>query len=62
MSPVAPRPLRTPRSSVLDGEAIGLVRPYLIAHERRIEHERRQCRHAGLITAPQGIDVSEVVA
>ncbi|MEU7050271.1 hypothetical protein [Streptomyces eurythermus] len=47
---------------MLDGEAIGLVRPFLVAHERRIEHERRQRRRAGLITAPQGIDVSEVVA
>ncbi|MER5489361.1 hypothetical protein ABT024_40160 [Streptomyces sp. NPDC002812] len=48
--------------SVLDGEAIGLVRPYLVAHERKVEHERRQRRRAGLVLAPQGFDMSEVVA
>ncbi|MFF8448709.1 hypothetical protein ACF06Q_13515 [Streptomyces leeuwenhoekii] len=47
---------------MLDGEAVGLVRPYLVAHERRVEHERRQRRRAGLVIAPQGVDLTEVVA
>lgn len=60
-SPVALPPPR-PQLSVLNGEAIGLVRPYLVAHEHKVEHERRQRRRAGLITAPQGINLPEVVA
>ncbi|MFC3350173.1 hypothetical protein ACFOOM_22655 [Streptomyces echinoruber] len=49
----------------LNGEAVGLVRPYVLAHERRVEHERwqrRQRRRAGLVLAPQGIALPEVVA
>ncbi|GGV72582.1 hypothetical protein GCM10010499_24880 [Streptomyces thermoviolaceus subsp. apingens] len=62
MSPVVSPTSRSPYVSVLDGEAIGLVRPYLVAHERKVEHERRQRRRAGLVLAPQGFDMSEVVA
>jgi len=61
-SPVASPPLHSPCLFVLDGEATGLVRSYLVAHERRVEHERRQRRRAGLVLAPQGIGLSEVVA
>ncbi|MFC3346162.1 hypothetical protein ACFOOM_01665 [Streptomyces echinoruber] len=49
----------------LDGEAIGIVRPYVLAHERHVAHERRQRRQrrrAGLVLAPQGIALPEVVA
>jgi hypothetical protein len=60
--PVAPQSCRCPRLSVLDGEAVGLVRPYLIAHERRVEHERRQRRRTRLVMAPQGVDLPGVVA
>lgn len=56
-----PAPCRS-RVPALDGEAIGLVRPYVIAHERRVEHDRRLRRRAGLVLAPQGIDLPEVVA
>ncbi|WP_244176957.1 hypothetical protein [Streptomyces albus] len=45
-----------------DGPAIGLVRPYLIAHERRTERERRHRRRIRLVLVPQGIDLPEVVA
>jgi hypothetical protein len=53
---------RHPRVPALDGEAIGLVRPYVLAHERRVERERRLRRRAGLVVAPQGVDLPEVVA
>jgi hypothetical protein len=48
-SPRTPlRPLR--------GEEIGLVRPYLVAHERR-EAQRRRARRRALWLAVHGIDI-----
>ena len=55
-----PVPCRS-RVPALDGEAIGLVRPYVLAYERRLELDRRLRRRAGLVLAPQGIDLPEVV-
>ncbi|NEY34177.1 hypothetical protein GTU99_18540 [Streptomyces sp. PRKS01-65] len=61
--PISPRSCHCPRSAVLDGEAVGLVRPYVLAHEHRVEHERRLRRRARLVVAPRGVDLSgEAVA
>ncbi|WP_238153773.1 hypothetical protein [Streptomyces xinghaiensis] len=49
-------------SPVPDGAPLGLVRPYLIAHERRIERERRHRRRIRLVLLPQGLDLPGVVA
>lgn len=48
----------TPRVPVrpVQGEEIGLVRPYLIAHERR-EAQRRRARRRVLWLAVHGIDI-----
>ncbi|MBT2419659.1 hypothetical protein J7F01_30545 [Streptomyces sp. ISL-22] len=47
------RPLAPP---VLRGEEIGLVRPYLVAHERR-EQQRRRARRRVVRLAVHGIDI-----
>ncbi|MCF2129851.1 hypothetical protein L1I79_25985 [Strepomyces sp. STD 3.1] len=39
----------------LRGEDHSLVRPYLVAHERREQERRRQLRRRSLLIAPQGI-------
>lgn len=39
----------------LRGEDHSLVRPYVIAHERREQERRRQARRRSLLIAPQGI-------
>jgi hypothetical protein len=39
----------------LRGEDHNLVRPYLIAHERRQQERHRQARRSSLLIAPQGI-------
>ncbi|MGW4020821.1 hypothetical protein [Streptomyces sp. NPDC005009] len=39
----------------LRGEDHHLVRPYVIAHERRERERRRQARRRSLLIAPQGI-------
>ncbi|MFD0209357.1 hypothetical protein ACFVH9_09540 [Streptomyces hirsutus] len=39
----------------LRGEDHALVRPYVIAHERREQERRRQARRRSLLIAPQGI-------
>ncbi|GGL72590.1 hypothetical protein GCM10010095_66660 [Streptomyces anthocyanicus] len=39
----------------LRGEDHNLVRPYLVAHERREQERRRQARRRSLLIAPQGI-------
>lgn len=51
--PTAPHPC----ISVLRGEDIGLVRPYLVAHERREEARRRRVRRRTLVLATCGIDI-----
>ncbi|MDQ0750825.1 hypothetical protein QF034_005056 [Streptomyces africanus] len=50
-------PGRVPAAQVLRGEEIGLVRPYLVAHERR-EAQKRQARRRTLRLAVRGIDIS----
>ncbi|MGC9441520.1 hypothetical protein [Streptomyces sp. WG5] len=39
----------------LRGEDHNLVRPYVIAHERREQERRRQARRRSLLIAPQGV-------
>lgn len=58
-APTTPRSLGSP---VPDGTPIGLVRPYLVAHEGGVERERRHRRRARLVLLPQGIDLPGVVA
>lgn len=41
----------------LRGEDNNLVRPYLIAHERREQERRRQARRRSLLIAPQGVRI-----
>lgn len=41
----------------LRGEDNALVRPYLVAHERREHERRRQARRGSLLLAPQGLDL-----
>ncbi|MFI5674769.1 hypothetical protein [Streptomyces cellulosae] len=49
-------PSRASASPVLRGEGIGLVRPYLAAHERR-EQQRRPARRHVVRLAVHGIDI-----
>lgn len=58
LPPAPVPPVRTLRVSGLRGEDIALVRPYLIAHERR-EGVRRQRRRA-LVLATAGVDLPEM--
>ncbi|MEV8319481.1 hypothetical protein AB0Q95_35520 [Streptomyces sp. NPDC059900] len=51
----ATRPL--PRVPVLRGEDIGLVRPYLVAFERRQEERRQRARRRELWLAVHGVDI-----
>ncbi|WP_369392027.1 hypothetical protein AB5J72_33890 [Streptomyces sp. CG1] len=56
LSPDTP-PTGLPRVPVLRGEDIGLVRPYLVAHERRQEERRQRARRRVLLLATCGIDI-----
>lgn len=49
-------PSRASASPVVRGEEIGLVRPYLVAHERR-EQQRRRARRRVVRLAVHGIDI-----
>lgn len=40
----------------LDGHALAMVRPYLVAHERRQERTRRPQRTRSLVLATVGVD------
>ncbi|AEM80141.1 hypothetical protein [Streptomyces violaceusniger] len=48
---------RLPRVSVLRGEDSGLVRPYLLAHERRQQERRQRARRRALVLATYGVDI-----
>ncbi|MBJ7002013.1 hypothetical protein JG491_18330 [Streptomyces sp. CRPSP2-6A1] len=39
------------------GEDVGLVRPYLVAHERRQEERRQRARRRVLWLAVSGVDI-----
>ncbi|MEU0082648.1 hypothetical protein [Streptomyces sp. NPDC006274] len=51
-----PRPTRAP-DPVVRGEDSPLVRPYLVAHERREEARRQRVRRRALWLAVHGIDI-----
>nr|WP_086019611.1 hypothetical protein [Streptomyces violaceusniger] len=51
------RPVRAPRVPAPRGEDIGLVRPYLVAHERRREARQQRARRRALWLAVHGIDI-----
>jgi len=46
-----------PRVPAVRGEDIGLVRPYLVAHERRQEEQRQRARRRALWLAVHGVDI-----
>lgn len=45
------------RTPALRGEDIGLVRPYLVAHERREKERRQRARRRTLVFATYGLDI-----
>ena len=53
-------PATVPHSypTALRGEDIGLVRPYLVAHERREEERRRRTRRRTLVGVTYGVDIA----
>ncbi|MBC9731195.1 hypothetical protein [Streptomyces sp. TRM68367] len=53
-------PPRVPAARVLRGQEIGLVRPYLVAHEQR-EAQKRQARRRTLRLEVRGIDISPLL-
>ena len=57
---VPARPTRVPAASLLNGENTGLVRPYLLAHERR-EQQRQRTRRRTLWLAVRGIDTGPLL-
>lgn len=57
VKPVAVPTRTLPRVSVLRGEDIGLVRPYLVAFERRQEARRQRGRRRALWLAVHGVDI-----
>ncbi|MFG2145535.1 hypothetical protein ACGFRG_15230 [Streptomyces sp. NPDC048696] len=63
--PVAERPdaptLPLPRVPVLRGEDSALVRPYLVAYERREKELEQRARRRALFLAVHGIDVGPLV-
>lgn len=55
--PVDTPTVRLPRVPVLRGEDIGLVRPYLVAHERHQEERQQRARRRALWLAVHGVDI-----
>ncbi|CAL9424866.1 hypothetical protein [Streptomyces sp. enrichment culture] len=55
-APLPPWPTRAPEPYYA-GEDSALVRPYLLAHERRAEERRRRARRRTLWFAVHGIDL-----
>ena len=58
-SPASPAPatVHFPRVPALRGEDNALVRPYLVAHERRQEERRQRARRRALWLAVHGVDI-----
>lgn len=56
-SPVAPRRRPSPHEALLHGEDSRLVRPYLLAHERRAQARQQRAGRRTLWLAVHGIDV-----
>ncbi|BFO21710.1 hypothetical protein SHKM778_80980 [Streptomyces sp. KM77-8] len=51
------RPPPSPHEALLHGEDSRLVRPYLLAHERRVQAGQHRARRRTLWLAVHGIDV-----
>jgi len=51
-----PAPVEQPPAPPLSGEEIGLVRPYVVAHETRLRH-LRAARRRTLRIAPRGLRI-----
>ncbi|WP_326752872.1 hypothetical protein OIE73_13925 [Streptomyces hirsutus] len=56
-APVAPGRRPSPHEALLQGEDSRLVRPYLLAHERRMQARQQRARRRTLWLAVHGIDV-----
>ncbi|WNZ11285.1 hypothetical protein [Streptomyces sp. 11x1] len=56
-TPVAPRRRPSPHEAILRGEDSPLVRPYLLAHEQRVQAKQQRARRRTLWLAVHGIDV-----
>jgi hypothetical protein len=56
-APVAPGRRSSPHEALLHGEDSRLVRPYLLAHERRVQARQQRARRRTLWLAVHGIDV-----
>jgi hypothetical protein len=56
-TPVAPGRRPSPHEALLRGEDSRLVRPYLLAHEQRVQARQQRARRRTLWLAVHGIDV-----
>lgn len=56
-APVTPDRRSSPHEALLHGEDSRLVRPYLLAHEQRVQARRQRARRRTLWLAVHGIDV-----
>ncbi|MFI8308692.1 hypothetical protein ACIF80_35875 [Streptomyces sp. NPDC085927] len=56
-APVTPGRRPSPHEALLHGEDSRLVRPYLLAHERRVQARQQRARRRTLWLAVHGIDV-----
>lgn len=56
-TPVTPDRRPSPNEALLHGEDSRLVRPYLLAHEQRVQTRRQRARRRTLWLAVHGIDV-----
>ncbi|MEU8735056.1 hypothetical protein AB0C68_37515 [Streptomyces tendae] len=56
-SPVTPGRRPSPHEALLHGEDSQLVRPYLLAHERRVRARQQRVRRRTIWLAVHGIDV-----
>ncbi|MFK0123107.1 hypothetical protein ACIQSP_07305 [Streptomyces nigra] len=56
-SPAAPRRRPSPHEALIRGEDSPLVRPYLLAHEQRVQARQQRARRRTLWLAVHGIDV-----
>lgn len=56
--PAHAMPVSAPASELwaLDGHALAMVRPYLVAHEQRQEQQRHPQRTRALVLATMGVD------
>ncbi|MFS4094030.1 hypothetical protein [Streptomyces sp. AF1A] len=56
-APLQPNRRPSPHEALLQGEDSRLVRPYLLAHERRVQARQQRARRRTLWLAVHGIDV-----